>query len=561
VNLFNNLSIRNKVLVSFGVVVAVTLTLGALSLRQLGLVNDTAAQIRDRWLPATEVLGEIKFVSMRYRQIEAAHLLELSPEAKAAEAATLQQLIGQVDKQFNEYRLLLTSDKERRQVDVIQKEWRDYLELSRRFVALSVKNDTANDVKSYTGDMRSTFNKYFADLQGRIDATVAAGKRSANTGVAIYLSARVWIGGLMALAVLFCLTSGLMIVRGVSLPIGMIAQAMRRLAARDWVAIPGVGRRDEIGAMAEAVQIFKDGMIEAERLRGEQEREQAHKEERQKAIEGYIVDFDRSVREALGTLASAASEMRATATSMSATAEETQRQSVVVASASEETSANVQTVASSSEEMSSSISEISRQVTQASQVAKQAVEEAHRTNRTVNTLADAAQKIGQVVQLIQDIASQTNLLALNATIEAARAGEAGKGFAVVASEVKSLANQTAKATEEIAAQIGSMQSVTGEAVTAIQGIGGTIGQINEISTAIAGAVEEQGAATREIARNTQEAARATQEVSANIVGVQQAAGATGAAATQVLASAEQLGRQSETLRADVSRFLERIRAA
>jgi len=211
--------------------------------------------------------------------------------------------------------------------------------------------------------------------------------------------------------------------------------------------------------------------------------------------------------------------------------------------------------------MSSSIGEISRQVTQASQIAERAVEDAQRTNATVNTLADAAQKIGQVVQLIQDIASQTNLLALNATIEAARAGDAGKGFAVVASEVKSLANQTAKATEDIAGQIGAIQSVTGEAVTAIQGIGGTIGHISEISTAIASAVEEQGAATQEIARNTQQAAKGTEQVSSNIAGVNRAAGETGAAASQVLASAEQLGRQSETLRSEVNRFLDKIRAA
>ena len=198
---------------------------------------------------------------------------------------------------------------------------------------------------------------------------------------------------------------------------------------------------------------------------------------------------------------------------------------------------------------------------QASEIARSAVEEAQRTNDTVNTLAEASQKIGQVVQLIQDIASQTNLLALNATIEAARAGDAGKGFAVVASEVKSLANQTAKATEDIAGQIGSIQSVTEQAVSAIQNVGGTISRISEISTAIASAVEEQGAATQEIARNTQEASKGTEQVTTNISGVNRAAGETGVAATQVLSSAEKLGHQSEALRRDVGEFLEKIRAA
>jgi methyl-accepting chemotaxis protein len=359
-----------------------------------------------------------------------------------------------------------------------------------------------------------------------------------------------------------CAAGYVIISRGVSRPILALSRTMLTLSRGDTgVAIPYAERRDEVGGMAAAVQVFKENMIKAEQLTAEQRAEQERKEQRQKAVDGYIAEFDKSVREALEALATAGTELRATATSMSATAEETQRQAATVASASEQASANVQTVAASAEEMTSSISEIGRQVAQAAEIAKQAVGDAQRTNGTVNTLAEAAQKIGQVVQLIQDIASQTNLLALNATIEAARAGEAGKGFAVVASEVKSLANQTAKATEEIAAQIGSIQTVTGEAVTAIQGIGGTIGHINEISTAIASAVEEQGAATQEIARNTQEAAKGTEQVSSNIAGVNRAAGETGSAASQVRASAEQLGRQSETLRADVNRFLEKIRAA
>jgi methyl-accepting chemotaxis protein len=345
-------------------------------------------------------------------------------------------------------------------------------------------------------------------------------------------------------------------------PVTGMTAAMTKLAGGDKaVAIPAQDSKDEIGDMAKAVDVFKQNMIRADELAAEQKAEQEKKEQRQLAIEGYIATFESGVRTSLDTLASAATEMRATSQSMSATAEETSAQATTVAAAAEEASANVQTVATATEELSSSVSEIGRQVSESTRIAGQAVDEANRTNTTVQGLSAAAQKIGDVVKLISDIASQTNLLALNATIEAARAGDAGKGFAVVASEVKSLANQTAKATEEISAQVAAMQGATSEMVTAIHSIGGTIGTINEIATTIAAAVEEQGAATQEIARNVHEAAQGTGQVSSNIVGVNQAASETGTAANQVLTSAEELGKQAETLRGDVDSFLAKIRAA
>ena len=361
----------------------------------------------------------------------------------------------------------------------------------------------------------------------------------------------------VAVAVLALLIGG-----SVSRPLTSMVALVNRLAEGDLtIEVRGADRRDEVGMLARALRVFKENALKAHALESERRSERERKKQRQRAIEAYIADFDGTVREALDRLASAATEMRATAESMSATAEETQRQSVAVSEASEQTSANIQTVAASSEEMASSVEEIDRQVTQASGIAREAVQQAQRTNIAANTLAETAQKIGQVLQLVQNIASQTNLLALNATIEAARAGESGKGFVVVASEVKLLAYQTTKATKEIAGQIASIQAVTGEVVRAIQCIGGTIGKIDNIATTIASTVEEQSNATREIARNALEVAEATEGVSANIAGVGLAAGATGAAATQVLASAEQLGRQSETLRFSVADFLDKIRAA
>ena len=373
------------------------------------------------------------------------------------------------------------------------------------------------------------------------------------------------VSNTIAAVIVVLLSAGclLLAVRIVLRPLGRLETAMADLSAGNLTTSIGeMQRRDEIGLMAQSVQAFKDNMIEAKRLRGEQDAMLRKAEAETKTFMSRTADdFESAVRTSLDALGASASGMRATSQSMSATAEEAGHQATAVATAAEEATANVQTVASATEKLSASIAEIGRQVTESTRIAGQAVDEANRTNVTVQGLSAAAHKIGDVVKLISDIASQTNLLALNATIEAARAGDAGKGFAVVASEVKSLANQTANATEEIAAQVAAMQGATGEAVEAINSIGGTIGSINAIATTIAAAVEEQGTATQEIARNVQQASQGTGLVSDNIVGVSQAVGATGAAADQVLVAAEALGSQAATLRGDVDTFLGKIRAA
>ena len=369
------------------------------------------------------------------------------------------------------------------------------------------------------------------------------------------------VGGGVLVLLIGLLTAALS--RSVSRPLGKMTGAMQRLAGGDHgIDVPALGRGDEIGDMARAVQVFKDNAIEMERMKAEQQaQERRVAEERRAAMLDLAAKFEASVGAMVDAVAAASTELQTTAGGMSSTAEESNRQATAVAAASEEASTNVQTVAAATEELSASVSEISRQVTQSAQIAGTAVTEAERTNVEVQGLAQAAQKIGEVIQLITDIAGQTNLLALNATIEAARAGEAGKGFAVVASEVKNLATQTAKATEEISAQIGAIQTATSGSVAAIAGIGGTIKKIDEIATAIAGSIEQQGAATREIASNIQQAAIGTAEVSSNIVGVTEAAQETGAAAGQVLTSAEELSLLANRLRGEVGRFLDQVRAA
>ncbi|WP_374311812.1 methyl-accepting chemotaxis protein [Dongia sp.] len=367
---------------------------------------------------------------------------------------------------------------------------------------------------------------------------------------------------LLAAAILLAIGASVLIGRRVVRPLHIIRDAMLQVASGDLTgeaAFPG--RQDEIGALAGALGTFKQNAVDKARF--EQEQKQQHEQERlrQQTIEANILRFETDVKTALDALGQASRQMLDTSNGMSQAAERSNQQVRIVANASSEASSNVETVAAASEELSASINEISRQVSTAAEIAGRAVAETRETDRTVQSLVEIAGKIGEVVGLINDIAGQTNLLALNATIEAARAGEAGKGFAVVASEVKSLANQTAKATEDISAQITAVQNVTGEAVGAIKRIGGTIAEVNSIASAIASSVTEQGAATQEITRNTQQAAARTRDVSENIAGVTNEADATGAAADGVKAAAESLGQQAEKLRGQVDAFLAQIRAA
>jgi methyl-accepting chemotaxis protein len=369
---------------------------------------------------------------------------------------------------------------------------------------------------------------------------------------------------LAGLAAVLIASIGLVVMvrRRVCAPIVGLTMRMSRLAEGDVAAaIPGAERSDEVGAMAAAVQVFKDNMIRADRLAAEKQAENDGKMRRAQALDELTRGFEAKVTELVGGLSRAANAMEGTAQSMTSTAAQTNSQAAVVAAASTQTSSNVQTVASATEELTSSITEIGRQVAQSTEIAARAVDNARRTGDTARALAEGAQKIGDVVTLIQSIAEQTNLLALNATIEAARAGDAGRGFAVVASEVKSLAGQTAKATTEISDQISAIQAASDETVTAIRNVADVIAEIDQIGTAIAAAIEQQGSAMREIARSVQEAARGTQEVNTNITGVRRAADDTGAAAKQVLGAAEQLSTQSRDLAGQFDRFLNEVRAA
>ena len=364
-------------------------------------------------------------------------------------------------------------------------------------------------------------------------------------------------GGVLSLGL-----TAVIVIGFITRPLNAITGAMLKVAGGDAaVAVPALGRTDEIGKLAGALEAFKANLVASRRLAAEQERERAAKERRGDVVAAAVMQFEKSVGEVVSTVTSASAELEAAANTLTATAEGTQGKSGMVAAASEQASGNVQAVAAATDQMTASIHEIARQVQHSMEKTHAAVAEAKTTDAKVSELLEAASRIGDVVKLITAVAEQTNLLALNATIEAARAGEAGKGFAVVAAEVKALAGQTARATEAIGAQIHAMQAATRDAAASIQAIGATIVDVADIATAIAAAVEEQGVATQEISRNVQEAARGTIEVASSIVEVNQSAVETGSASGQVLTASRELSTQGSRLKAQVDAFLATVRAA
>ena len=556
-----NLRIGVKLAIAIGILLFGLLLLGGLAIYNLAIVNDQSKIIATSWLPSVDIAGRFNSDTSDYRIAQGTHVLSTD----AAEMAKAEAEIAALDKVIAEdrkiYEPLIADDQERALYEKFSKQWENYLAVSDKVVELSRKNAKTEATTIFMGEAK----QHFDDAEATIVAIVDFNHKGADTASAysdtIYVQARLIIVAVFVVMLTFGVVIGWALIRGISGPARDIAVCLQTMSTGNLnVAVPGTNRRDEMGDIAKASLVFQEGMIKARDLAAEQRAEQERQIDRGGKMEDAIGHFDRVISEIVAVVTAAATQLQATAQVLTTTAEETSRQSTVVAAASEEMTQNIQTVASATEELSASISEISSQVTESTRIVGEAVGQATETNTKVKSLSDAAQKIGDVVELINNIASQTNLLALNATIEAARAGEAGKGFAVVASEVKTLATQTARATDEIGAQIRSIQDATDSSANAIAAITATIGRVNEISTTIASTVEEQGAATQEISRNVQQAATGSAEVATNITGVTEAAQQTSSGSTEVLGAATELAQNGERLKKEVDSFLHKVRS-
>ena len=554
-------SIRAKITAVVAFLLIAMTAMGALNVRQMYVINASTVDIVTSWLPSVRVLGELRAATITYRAIVRSHLLATDEAGKQRQEDLLAKWITNTDKARKTYEPLITSAEERALYNEFSTSWAEYLAGVKEVLVLSRKNEDKEarvlhakaSLAGVKGD--ETLQK---DVLLNSKGADAAGSQAAegfDNDIKIVLSS-------LLLTIVIGIGAAVFLVRGVSAGIKSIVAPMQALGNGDLTAqVPHQGEKTEIGAMAEALQVFKQALIAKKAADEAAARDADAKIERGRRVDNITRDFESLIGEIVATVSSASTQLEASAGTLTTTAERAQQLTTTVAAASEEASTNVRSVASATEEMASSTNEIGRQVQDSARMAGEAVEQARKTNDRVSELSKAAARIGDVVELINTIAGQTNLLALNATIEAARAGEAGRGFAVVASEVKALAEQTAKATGEIGQQITGIQTATQDSVNAIKEIGGTIEKLCEISSTIASAVEEQGAATQEISRNVQQAAHGTQQVSSNITDVQRGASETGSASSQVLAAAQSLSGDSNRLKLEVGKFLNSVRAA
>jgi methyl-accepting chemotaxis protein len=563
--MFASISIRAKIISVVAFLLVAMTGMGLLAVMKMRSMNANTTEITTSWMPSVRVLGEIRASVITYRNVVRQHMLSETLEEKLANEKTAGTVIEALAKARKSYEPMVTSPEERALYNEWAKLWDQYKQGTDEVFALSRKE--AGKVPHDAQELNTkTVNKIglASDevLTKDIELNTKGGDQAAQDAADSYVFAFMLVSIILGAAVVIGIGVGFYLVHDVSSGINSIIQPMQALGKGDLAAdVPHRGEKTEIGAMADVLQVFKEALIAKKAADEAAAADAEAKIERGRRVDNVTREFETMIGEIVQTVSSASTQLEASASTLTSTADRSQRLATTVAAASEEASTNVQSVASATEEMASSVGEISRQVQESARMAGDAVGQARATTERVSELSKAASRIGDVVELINTIAGQTNLLALNATIEAARAGEAGRGFAVVASEVKALAEQTAKATGEIGQQISGIQAATNDSVGAIKEISSTIERLSEISSAIAAAVEEQGAATQEIARNVQQAAQGTQQVSSNITDVQRGATETGTASSQVLSAAQMLSNDSSRLKTEVSKFLTNVRAA
>jgi methyl-accepting chemotaxis protein len=563
--MLSKISIRAKITAIVALLLASLAGMGLLAILKMQSMNHNTVEIATNWLPSVRTLGELRTGVITYRNVLREHMLSETLEDKRATEKTLEGVVESNTKIRQSYEAMISSPEERAIYEEWLRTWNAYKDGAAKVMELSRQEAGKVPLEAHAMN-KNVVNKLSisADeiLKKDIDFNNKGASVETQNGADSYSTAFWLVLSILAVAIVVGATAGFMVIRDVSGAIASIVKPMQSLGAGDLSAdVPHRGEKTEIGTMADALQIFKEALI-AKRAADEAAAKDADaKLERGRRVDSITREFEQMIGDIVTNVSSASTQLEASAGTLSGTAARSQELSTTVAAASEEASTNVQSVASATEELSSSVNEISRQVQESARMASDAVGQARSTTERVSELSKAATRIGDVVELINTIAGQTNLLALNATIEAARAGEAGRGFAVVASEVKALAEQTAKATGEIGQQINGIQAATNDSVNAIKEISGTIERLSEISSTIAAAVEEQGAATQEISRNVQQAAQGTQQVSSNITDVQRGATETGSASSQVLSAAQTLSVDSGRLKTEVSKFLTNVRAA
>ncbi|MDN3624249.1 methyl-accepting chemotaxis protein [Methylobacterium isbiliense] len=555
-----NLRMSHTLIGLIAVLSIAILSQGLISFFQMRDVRANTVDISQNWLPSVREIGELKYGTTRLRVVDARYVTAIESADQLDQVS--ERRLKNVEAAASRYVPLIASPDEQALWDTFKQHWADYLAQRSKLVAAAKEKNQAMMNELFSAS-RKPFEAALDALERDMALNVKGSERAEAAAGATYDRA-LWLTGLLLCIALASSLAGIVyIVAAVTRPIDRLIRRMRDLAAGDLQApVPHTDRTNEIGKIAVAVEASRDNLVRTRQLEEDTVLARASAEEQRRAGMRQMADgFESAVGSIVSLVSSAATELQATAQQMTATATETASQTTAVAAAAEEAASNVSTVAAAAEELGTSVQEIGRQVQDSAGLAQIAVGEADQTAHLVQALKTTSTKIGDMVGLISNIASQTNLLALNATIEAARAGNAGRGFAVVAAEVKELASQTAKATDEIAGQIGEIQSVTDRAVSAIGVITSRIREVDTVAASIAAAVEQQGAATQEIVRNVTQAATGTSEVTGNIAGVAQASEETGAAASQVLTSAAELSRHSEHLASEVARFLATVRAA